>query len=76
MTDEQVYSMTDMPQLIMRTSEFLLDAEASDLNIMAREALRPSLGVGSTGLGSVLLAALPLLVLLAALLVLPGRRNR
>ena len=60
----------------IRLGSMLLDAEASDLNIIAREALRPSLGVGSTGLGSVLLAALPLLVLLAALLVLPGRRNR
>ena len=76
LTDETVYSMTDIRKLIIRTTEFLLDTGASDLNIEARTALRPALGTGGTGLGSVMLAALPAAVLAAALLVLLPRRNR
>jgi hypothetical protein len=75
MTDRQVYSMTDCQQLIIRVMEFLLDTEASDLNIMAKDAIRPALGLGSIGPGAVLLAALPAAVLLAALLILGRRRN-
>ena len=76
LTDETVYSMTDIRKLLIRTAEFLLDTAQSDLSIEARTALRPALGTGSTGLGSVLLAALPALVLAAALLVLLPRKNR
>ena len=74
--DSEVLSMSDSPQLLIRVMEFLLDLEASNLDIMEREAVRPSLGVGSVRAGSVLLTALPMAVLLAALLVLPGRRRR
>ena len=74
--DEQLLSMTDMPQLLIRTAEFLLDADASSLDIMDRAAVRPTLGLGSTALGSVLVVALPAAVLLAALLVLVSRRRR
>ncbi len=76
MTDSQVYAMTDSQQLVIRVTEFLLDTESSDLSILAREAIRPALGPGSIGPGAVLVAALPLGVLLAALLVLGRRRNK
>ena len=76
LVNEQVYAMTDIQQLIVRTAEFLLDLEASDLDILAKEAIRPALGTGSIGPGAVMLAALPAGVLLAALLVLKRRRNR
>ena len=76
LVNEQVYTMTDIQQLIVRTAEFLLDLEASDLDILAKEALRPALGIGSIGPGAVLLAALPAAVLLAALLVMRRRKNR
>ncbi len=76
LTDEQLLSMTDMPQLLIRTMEFLLNAEASSLDIMDRTAVRPTLGLGSTTLGSVLVVALPASVLLAALLILISRRVR
>ncbi len=76
LVNEQVYAMTDIQQFIIRTAEFLLDLEATDLNILAKEAVRPALGTGSVGLGSVLLAALPAAVLLAALLVLLRRRSK
>ena len=56
--------------------EFLLKTDASDLQIAPKEATRPALGTESTGLGSVLLVALPLSVLFAALLILGPRRSR
>ena len=46
------------------------------LDILEKEAIRPALGTESIGPGAVLLAALPVLVLLAALLVLGRRRRR
>ena len=76
MTDEQIYAMTDSQQLVIRVAEFLLDTEASDLDILARQAVRTTLGIGSIGPGAVLVAALPAGVVLAALLVLIRRRNR
>ena len=75
LVNEQVYAMTDIQQFIVRMAEFLLDLDASDLNILAKEAIRPALDTGSIGPGTVLLVALPAAVLLAALLVL-GRRRR
>ena len=74
--DPEVLNTSDSPWLLIRTLEFLLDLEASDLDIMEREAVRPSLGVGSVRTGSILLTALPAAVLLAALLVLVRRRRR
>ena len=68
--------MTSAQQLIIRVMEYLLGLGASNLDIMPKVALRPSLGAGSVRLGSVLLVALPAAVLLAALLVLVRRRNR
>ena len=76
LADRQLYSMTDCQQLVIRVMEFLLHMDATDLSIMAKDAVRPSLGTASTGLGSVLLVALPLSVLLAALLILGPRRDR
>ena len=76
LADQQVYAMTDSMQMTIRVMEFLLKMDASDLMIAPKEAIRPALGTGSTSLGSVLLVALPLSVLLAALLVLGPRRNR
>ena len=76
LADEQLYTMTDSQQTVIRVMEFLLKLDASDLTIMAREAVRPALGTGSTSLGSVLLTALPLSVVFAAILILGPRRNR
>ena len=75
-TREEIWSMTDTRQLILRVTAFLLDQEASGLTLLPKEALRPSLAAGSIGVGSVILTALPLCVLLIALLVLVPRRNR
>lgn len=74
LVNEQIYAMTDCQQLIIRMAEFLMDLDASDLDILAKEAIRPALGVGSIQAGSILTAAMPAAVLLAALLVLRKRR--
>ena len=76
LTDQQVWSMTDTRKFILRVMQFLQDQSAGDLQIMAKDALRTSLRPGNTALGSVILVALPALVLLAALLVLVPRRRR
>ena len=76
LADQQLYAMTDSQQVVIRVMEFLLKADASDLQIAPKEAVRPALGTGSTSLGSVLLVALPLSALFAALLVLGPRRDR
>ena len=75
LVNEQVYAMTDIQPFIVRVAEFLLDLEASDLDILAKEALRPALGTRSIGPGAVLLTLLPAGVLLAALLILVKRKR-
>ena len=76
LTEEQIHAMTDSRQFILRMTGFLLDTEGSAPEIPAKDAVRPGLSARSGPLGSVLITALPLLVLLAALLVLLPRRNR
>ena len=76
MTENQIWAMTDSQQLILRVMEFLVDTDASNLDIMEKDALRPALSVGGIGPGSVLLVALPTAVLVAALAVLLPRRRR
>ena len=75
-TREEIWSMTDTRQLILRVMAFLLDQEASGLTMLPKNALRPALSAASAGVGSVVIVALPLCVLLIALLVLLPRRNR
>ena len=76
LADQQLYSMTDSRQFVIRIAEFLLKLDASDLNIMPKEAVRPALSVNSSAVGSLILVALPLGVLFAALVVLGPRRSR
>ena len=76
LTESGIWAMTDSQQLIIRMMEFLLDTEASDLNIMEKNAMRPALSPGSIGLGSILICALPVATLMAALAVLLPRRRR
>ncbi len=75
MTEEQIYAMTDTRQLMIRVAEFLTGQQGSNLEIMARSAIRPGLSVRSNGMGSMLVTALPLAVVLAAAVVLFRRRN-
>ena len=76
LTAEQIWAMTDTRQFLTGVMGFLLDTGASGLTMSPKDALRPSLDAGSTMMGSVMVAALPLAALLAALLILLPRRNR
>ena len=76
LTSEQIHAMTDAEEFILRTAQFLLNAQPTDLGIMAKAAVRPALSARSYGLGSLLLVALPMAVLAAAVLILLPRRNR
>ncbi len=76
MTEPQIWAMTDTQAFLTGVIGYLLDTDAAGLTMQPRDALRPALGPGGIGLGSVLLAALPLAVLAAALIVLLPRRNR
>ena len=76
LTSEQIHAMTDAEEFILRTAQFLLHAQPTDLGIMAKAAVRPALSARSYGLGSLMLVALPLAVLAAAVVILLPRRNR
>ena len=76
LTEEQIHSMTDGRRFALRMMEFLLDTTGGAPEIPARDAVRPGLSARSGPLGSLMITALPMLVLLIALLVLLPRRNR
>lgn len=74
--DQNIYAMTDGHQFTMQLVDYLLKTDATNLHITPKEAVRPTMGTGSTNLGSVLLIALPMSVLFAALVILGPRRSR
>ncbi len=76
LTEEQIYAITDVQQLMIRMAEYLTNQPGSNLDIMARSAVRPGLSARGNGAGSVLITVLPMAVLLAAMIVLGRRRNR
>jgi len=76
LTSEYYYSMSHAQEFIIRVMEYLVDSAASNLQIMARSAVRPGLSADALTLGSILLVALPLCVLGAALIILYPRRHR
>ena len=76
LTSSQVHAMTDAQEFIVTAVQYLLGGQAIDLDIMAKQAVRPQLSVRATTLGSVILVCLPLTVLAAALMVLLPRRHK
>ena len=75
LTSEYYYSISHAQEFIIRTMEYLVDASASTIDIMARAAVRPGLSAEALSMGSMLLVALPLAVLAAALFILYPRRH-
>ncbi len=75
LTSDYFHAMTHSQEFIIRIMDYLLDSRATDLDIMARPAIRPQLSAESVTLGSMLLVALPLAVLFAAVLILYPRRH-
>ena len=76
LTSDYYYSISHAQEFILRMMEYLTDSAASNLHIMARTAVRPGLSADALTLGSMLLVALPLMVLGAALIILYPRRHR
>lgn len=75
-TDEYMYQRTFNEEFILQLMGELLPQKTVSLDIIAKSAFHPGLTVGSQKAGIALLVSLPLLVLLAAVLVLSPRRNR
>ncbi len=75
-TDEYMYQRTFNEEFILQLMGELLPQKTVSLDIMAKSAFHPELTAGSVSTGIALLAAIPLMVLLAAVLVLLPRRNR
>ena len=76
MTEEQIYAMTDAQQLVIRMAEYLTGQGSSNLEIMARNAVRPGLSARGNGMGSLIVTIMPVAVLMIALIVLIPRKNR
>jgi len=75
-TAEYIYQRSYVEEfLLMLIGEMLPDKTVS-LDIMASAAVRPGLTVGSKSIGIALTVALPLLIIMAALIVLLPRRSR
>lgn len=75
LTTEELYTMTDAEEFLIRVTEFLSGSESVSANILTKSAKRPSLDLNALTLGSVMLVLLPLAVLLAGALVLLPRRH-
>ena len=73
---EYIYQQTYVQPFLLQLMGQLLPDKTVSLDIMASVALRPQLTVGSQTLGAALVAAVPLMVLLAGVCVLLPRRNR
>ena len=75
LTSGDVYAMTDAQEFIVRVMSFLRKGESMDLGIVAKTALRPQLSPRSTFPGLLAAIFLPVLVGVAALIVLGYRRK-
>ncbi|MDD3212638.1 MAG: Gldg family protein [Eubacteriales bacterium] len=75
-TDEYMYQRTFNEEFILQLMGELLPQKTVSLDIIAKSAFHPGLTAGSQKAGIALLVSLPLMVLLAAVLVLSPRRNR
>ena len=75
LTSSTVWSMTDAQEFIIRMKDALSGSDFTDLSIMARSAVRPQLSADSAGSGVAVCVALPLIILLAAVITLMRRRS-
>lgn len=74
-TDEWVKNNTDAAAFLLQAVRTLQGGEALNLNILPKNALREGLTLKSLTLPVIVIALLPLLVILAAALILWPRRN-
>ena len=76
LTDANIYQRTYSEQFLLQLMGQLLPQKTVSLDIMASAAFHPGLRAGGQTLGIALVAAVPLLTLVASLLILLPRRNR
>jgi len=76
LTSDAEYAMTVTEEFIIRTARYLLGEDTTDVGILARTAVRPALTAPSTMLGSIIIVALPMLVLGLAAFMLVWRRHK
>lgn len=75
LTSDYIHSMTHAQEFIISVMNYLADSAAGHVNIMARTAIRPQLSAESISVGSLMLVAIPLIVLAAAFIILYPRRH-
>lgn len=73
---DYVYQRAYTEEFVLTMMRQLVPDKAVSLDIMASTALRPALTVGSQPMSIALIVALPLVIIVAALMVLLPRRNR
>ena len=76
LTTEYIYQRSYVEEFLLMLMGEMLPQKTVSLDIMAPAAVRPGLTAGSQTMGIVLLAAVPLLIILAGLTVLLPRRSR
>ena len=76
LTSGDQYAMTDSGTFILRMVQHLVGQEGISLAIEQKPAVRPGLSASSQTLGMILIVLAPLLVFIAALIVLVPRRHR
>lgn len=75
-TTEYIYQRSYVEEFLLMLIGEMLPEKTVSLDIMAAAAVRPGLTVGSKSAGIVMMAALPLAIILLALVVLLPRRSR
>ena len=75
-TTEYIYQRSYVEEFLLMLIGEMLPEKTVSLDIMAAAAVRPGLTVGSKSAGIVIMAALPLVIILSALVVLLPRRSR
>jgi hypothetical protein len=76
LTDANLYASTDCGAFILSVVQYLLDQSLLSLAIDPKPYVRPGLSPSANGPGTWLVVLIPLLVLIAALIVLAPKRYR
>lgn len=76
LTSGEQYAITDSGTFVLRMVQYLIGQEGISLAIEQKPAVRPGLSASSQNMGVALIVLAPLLVLIAALIVLVPRRHR
>lgn len=76
LTDSNHYAISDSGPFLLKMVQHLTNQDAISLSISHKPAVRPGLSASSQTLGMILIIAIPVIVLLIAMIVLLPRRHR